>query len=69
MSTNYDGRKVRYKNDCYILRSVLLVIILLWVITIIWYYQAKHRSKTETHCRANNIKKSEKVRIKNSYYF
>ena len=45
VSTNYDGKKVRYNMDCYILHSFLSVIILLFVIAIFYYYYAKHRSK------------------------
>ena len=42
---NSDVKKVRYKFDCYILHTDLLVIILLLIITIICYHYAKHRSK------------------------
>ena len=42
MSTNSDGKKVRYKKDCYIFDTVLLVIILLFIITIICYHYTKH---------------------------
>ena len=45
VSINPDGKKRRYKIDCYILHTVLLVIALLLLITIIWYHYAKHRSK------------------------
>ena len=46
VSINPDGKKRRYKIDCYILHTVLLVItLLLLIITIIWYHYAKHRSK------------------------
>ena len=45
VSTNSDGKKVRYKMDCYILRIVLLVIILLLIIAIICYHYANHSSK------------------------
>ena len=34
--------KVRYKMDCYILHTVLLVIVLLFIIDIICYHYAKH---------------------------
>ena len=44
VSTNSDGKKVRYKTDCYILHTVLLVIILLLIITIICYHYTKHKS-------------------------
>ena len=40
-SINSHRNKVR---DCYILHTVLLAIILLLVITIIWYHYAKHKS-------------------------
>ena len=43
-SINFDDKKVRYKMDCYILHTVLLVITLLLIIAIIYHY-AKHRSK------------------------
>ena len=45
VSIDSDDKKVRYKIDCYILRTVLLEIILLLIITIICYQYAKHRSK------------------------
>ena len=35
VSTNSDGKKVRFKMDCYILHIVLLKIILLFIIAII----------------------------------
>ena len=38
VSINSDGKKVRYKIDCYILHTVLLVIIFLLIITIICYH-------------------------------
>ena len=44
VSTNFH-KKVKYKMDCYMLHSVLLVIILLFTITIICNYYAKRRSK------------------------
>ena len=45
VSTNFYNKKVRYKMDCYILHTVLLLIILLFTIAIICYDYAKHRSK------------------------
>ena len=44
-SINSDNKKVRYEMDCYILHSFLLVIILLFIIAIIFYHYAKHKSK------------------------
>ena len=41
VSTNF-YKKVRYKMDFYILHTVLLVIILLFMIAIICYHYAKH---------------------------
>ena len=41
VSTNSDGKKVRYKMDCYTLHTVLLVIMLSLIITIICYHYAK----------------------------
>ena len=41
VSTNSDGKKVRYKMDCCILHTVLLVITLSMIITIICYHYAK----------------------------
>ena len=43
VSTNSDGKKVKDKVN--VLRTVLLVIILLFIIAIICYHYAKHRSK------------------------
>ena len=45
VSTNSDDEKVRYKMDCYILITSLLVTKLLFMITIICYHYTKHRSK------------------------
>ena len=45
VSVDSDDKKVRYKIDWYILRTILLEIILLSIITIICYQYAKHRSK------------------------
>ena len=45
MLTNSDDKKVRYKIDYYIMHTVLLVIILLFIIAIICYHYGKHRSK------------------------
>ena len=44
VSTNFH-KKVRYKTDCYILHTILLVIILLLITAIICYHFAKHTSK------------------------
>ena len=41
MSTNDDGKKVRDKTDCYILSTVLLVIILLYIIVTICCHRSK----------------------------
>ena len=38
-------KKVRYKMDCYILYTFLLVTMLQFITTIICYHNAKHRSK------------------------
>ena len=40
-----DDKKVRHKIDCYILHTILLVIILLLIITIMSYHYVKNRSK------------------------
>ena len=45
VSKNSDDKKVRYKVDCYILHTVLLVITWLYIITIICSHYVKHRSK------------------------
>ena len=45
MSTNSDDKKLRFKIDCYMLHTILLVIILLLMITITCYHYGKHRSK------------------------
>ena len=44
LSINSDDKKVRYKNDCYILHSFISDILLL-IVTIISYHYAKHGSK------------------------
>ena len=53
MSINSNDKKVRYKVDCYILHTVLLVIILLLIITMIRFHHAKYTSKQKS---INNIK-------------
>ena len=44
-SINSDNKKVRYKMDCYILHTALLVMMPLLIIVIICYHYTKHRSK------------------------
>ena len=44
-SITYHSKKVRYKIDCNILHTGLLVIILLLIIAIISYHYSKNRSK------------------------
>ena len=46
VSTNFNGKNIRLKMDCYILHTVLLVTVLLFIITIICYHYTKHRLKT-----------------------
>ena len=45
VSTNSDNKKLRYKIECYMLHTILLVRILLLMITITLYHYGKHRSK------------------------
>ena len=45
VSTNSGDKKVKYKIDCYILHTFLLVIILLFIIAIICYHYTKQRLK------------------------
>ena len=45
VTKNSQSKRVRYELDCYILHTVLLAIMLLFIITIICYHYAKHRSK------------------------
>ena len=45
VSINSDDKKAKYKMECYILHTFLLVIILLFIITIICYHYTNHRSK------------------------
>ena len=56
MSINSHRRRVRYKIYCYILHTVLSVIIILMIITIFWYHYVKHRSKQEKYWCTDNIK-------------
>ena len=52
-------KKLVYKMDCYILHTVLLVIIFLFIIAIICHHYAKHRSKlwlVQNHCVFDSIK-------------
>ena len=41
-SINFHYKKVRDKIDCYIMHTVLLVVILLFIIALICYHYAKH---------------------------
>ena len=55
-ASNSNNKKLRYKMDCDILHTVLLVIIFLFINAIIWYHYAKHKSKLkETYCRTKDI--------------
>ena len=45
VTKNYYCKKVWCKLDCYIFHTVLTAITFLFIITIICYYYAKHRSK------------------------
>ena len=44
VSINFFAKNQGYKIDCFILHTVLLVIILLLIITITSYHYTKHRS-------------------------
>ena len=39
---NFDGKKIRYKMDCYIFYTFLLVTMLLLTISTIWCHYIKH---------------------------
>ena len=57
VSINCDDKKARYKVECYILQTVLLVIILPLIIAIICGLYVKHRPKpNKTYSRTKNIK-------------
>ena len=57
VSTNFDNKTVRFKVDYYILYTVLLVLILLFIISIICYQYQKHSSKLkQAYYRTKNIK-------------
>ena len=45
VSINSNDKKVIYNIGCYILHTVLLMIILLFIINIICYHYVKHRAK------------------------
>ena len=50
VSRNFDNKELRYKMDCYILHTLLLVIILqftriYFIIAVVCYHYTKHRSK------------------------
>ena len=53
---NFHNKKVGYKMECYILHTVLLKLILLFIIAIIGYRCAKHKSKQKKCWPINNIK-------------
>ena len=56
VSIKSEDIKVRYKMDCYILHMFLLVTILLFIITIIYYHCIKYKSK-QKHIDTLPIKK------------
>ena len=49
VSTYFHNNKERYRMDCYILYTVILMIILLFIIAITCLHYAKHRSKQKKH--------------------
>ena len=59
--------------DCYILQTVFLMIMLVFMIDIIYYSHANTSQNRRTYCRVNDIKMEnnefKKVCIKNHYYF
>ena len=46
MPTNLEGKKSGYKIDYFILHTVILVMIILFIIAIICYHYTKDRQKT-----------------------
>ena len=56
ISTNFQNKKGRYKMDCYILHTVLLLIILLFIIAIVFIIKYMIGQNWKKHCLANNIK-------------
>ena len=44
VSTNFYNKNVRYKMGCYILHTILLLVILLFIVDIICYHYVKYRS-------------------------
>ena len=47
VSIHSHDKKARYEVDCYIFHTLLPVAILLFIIAIICYHHAKHRSKQQ----------------------
>ena len=56
VSINADDKKVTYKILCYILHTVLVVIVLLFIIAIIRYHMQGIDQNQKTYCLTNNIK-------------
>ena len=56
VSINADDKKVTYKILCYILHTVLVVIVLLFIIAIIRYHMQDIDQNQKTYCLTNNIK-------------
>ena len=57
-NTMSDNKKVRYKMDCYVFHTFLLVTILLFIIVIICYHYAKRvKAKKYWHINKINFKK------------
>ena len=55
-SINLYKRNVQYETDYYILHNYLLLT-LPFIVTIICYHYAKHRSKQKTYCFTNSLRK------------
>ena len=73
---NSDGKKVRYKMNCYILNTFILVTTLLFIIVYDFnHYLHKVKVKTKRYWHTNNIKiennELKKICIKDCtcYYF
>ena len=69
VSINSVERIVRYKRNCHILHTFLLVTILLFLISIVSYHYEMHRSKQKKCWRTKNIKmKKKKYNGKNIFW-
>ena len=64
MSINYCNKEVKHKVNCYVLNTVLLLIMLRFIITIMCYQYGMHRFKSKKYFDVLAIRKWEIMNLK-----